>query len=97
MEENADITDATLEELLSDEATKRILESIKAEPKSTAQLCAECSIPISTAYRKIQKLYDNRCISKVGTINEAGKREILYKSNVSVVKRILGYGPYLLD
>ena len=93
MEKNADMTDAALEELLSDAATKRILESIRAEPKSTAQLCAECNIPISTAYRKIQKLYDNRCISKLGTINEAGKREILYKSNVSVVKRILGYGP----
>ena len=93
MEENADITDATLEELLSDEATKRILESIKAEPKSTARLCAECSIPTSTAYRKIQKLYDKRFISKVGTINEAGKREILYKSNGNVVKRILDYGP----
>jgi len=94
MEENADITDmVVLEELLSDAATKRILESIKAEPKSTAQLCAECNIPTSTAYRKMQKLYDNRFISKVGTINEAGKREILYKSNVSMIKRILDYGP----
>ena len=93
MRKNTDMADTTLEELLTDATTKRILESIKAEPKSTAQLCAECNIPTSTAYRKMQKLYDNRCISKVGTINEAGKREILYKSNVSVVKRILGYGP----
>ena len=93
MEEIADIADAALEELLSDAATKRILESIKTEPKSTAQLCAECSIPTSTAYRRMQKLYDKRFISKVGTINGAGKREILYKSNVNAIKRILGYGP----
>ena len=93
MRKNTDMADTTLEELLTDATTKRILESIKAEPKSTAQLCAECSIPTSTAYRRMQKLYDKRFISKVGTINEAGKREILYKSNVSVVKRILGYGP----
>jgi len=93
MEKNADMTDTALEELLSDATTKRILESIRAEPKSTAQLCAECNIPTSTAYRKMQKLYDYRFISKVGTINEAGKREILYKSNGNVVKRILGYGP----
>jgi len=93
MEENADMTDAALEELLADATTKRILESIKTEPKSTAQLSVECNIPTSTAYRKMQKLYDNRFISKVGTINEAGKREILYKSNVNAIKRILDYGP----
>ena len=93
MIENTETADATLEELLSDAATKRILESIKTEPKSTAQLCIECNIPTSTAYRKMQKLYDNRFISKVGTINEAGKREILYKSNGNAVKRILDYGP----
>ena len=68
MRKNTDMADTTLEELLTDATTKRILESIKAEPKSTAQLCAECSIPTSTAYRKIQKLYDKRFISKVGTI-----------------------------
>ncbi len=93
MEENADLRDDALEELLSDEATKRILESIRTEAKSTAQLCSECNIPTSTAYRKMQKLYDNRFILKVGTINEAGKRETLYKSNTNVVKRILGYEP----
>jgi len=44
MEENSDITGAILEGLLSDDATRKILESIKAEPKSTSQLCIECSI-----------------------------------------------------
>ena len=91
MEANTDITDAALEELVSDETTKRILECIKTEPKSTSQLCMECNIPTSTAYRKMQKLYLNRFIVKVGTINEAGKRESLYKSNLNAVKSILGY------
>ena len=91
MEENTDTEVTSVQELLSDAATKKILESIKTKAKSTAQLCIECNIPTSTAYRKMQKLYHNRFISKVGIINEAGKREILYKSNVNSVKRILGY------
>ncbi len=91
MEENKDISEAILEDLLSDAATRRILESIKTEPKSTGQLCIECNIPTSTAYRKMQKLYDYRFIRKVGTINEDGKRESLYKSNVDLLKRTFGY------
>src|SRR5713226_3966579 len=91
MEENKDIIEAILEDLLSDMATRKILESIKTEPKSTGKLCMECNIPTSTAYRKMQKLYDYRFIHKVGTINEAGKRVALYKSNIIMLKRTLGY------
>lgn len=76
-------------EILSDEANRRILESIMTTPKSTSQLCVECNIPISTAYRKMQKLSDHKMIRKIGTINESGKREILYKSNFSVLNKVL--------
>jgi predicted transcriptional regulator len=91
MEENKDITEAVLEDLLSDVATRKILESIKTEPKSTSQLCIECNIATSTAYRKMQKLYDYKFIRKTGTINESGKRQTLYKSNDDMIKRILSY------
>ena len=86
MVENKDITEAILEDLLSDVATRKILESIRAEPKSTSQLCIECSIPTSTAYRKMQKLYDHGFIRKIGKINESGKRESLYKCNIDLVR-----------
>ena len=86
MEGNSDIAGEILEDLLSDDATRKILESIKAEPKSTSQLCVECSIPTSTAYRKMHKLYDHGFIRRVGKINEAGKRESLYKCNIDLVR-----------
>ena len=91
MVENKDITEDILEDLLSDVATRKILESIKTEPKSTSQLCVECNIPTSTAYRKMQKLYDYKVIRKTGTINESGKRQTLYKGNSDLIKRVLSY------
>lgn len=78
-----------IQEILSDKSNRMILESIMTTPKSTSQLCIECNIPTSTAYRKMQKLSDHKMIRKIGTINKSGKREILYKSNFSVLKKAL--------
>ncbi|MDE1867152.1 MAG: helix-turn-helix transcriptional regulator [Thaumarchaeota archaeon] len=81
-------SDEVMQDLLSDKVSRMILESIRTVPKSTSQLCIECNIPTSTAYRKMQKLSDYKIIRKIGTINEAGKREILYKSTFSVFEKI---------
>ena len=74
---------AMIEEILSDSTNRMILESIMTVPKSTTQLCIECNIPTSTGYRKMQKLAECRAIRKIGTINGSGKREILYRSNIT--------------
>lgn len=78
-----------IQDLLSDNINRMILQSIMTTPKSTSQLCTECNIPTSTAYRKMQKLSEFKVIRRIGTINESGKREILYKSNFFVLKNIL--------
>ena len=78
-----------IEELLSDGTNRMILECIMTDAKSTSRICLECNIPTSTAYRKMQKLSDLRIIRKIGTINEAGKREILYKCNLFVLGKAL--------
>jgi predicted transcriptional regulator len=88
MLETIEIDGDKIQDLLSDKATRNILESLKTVPKSTGQLCAECKIPTSTAYRKMQKLYDYGVIRRMGIINEAGKRETLYKSNLSLLKKL---------
>ena len=75
--------------ILSDSDTQKILESIKTEPKSTSQLCIECNIPTSTAYRKMQKLFDKGIIRRIGIINKEGKRESFYKSNTNLVEQFL--------
>lgn len=89
MLEAHDEKDREIRDLLSDDVNRMILNSIMTTPKSTGQLCLECNIPTSTAYRKMQKLSDYKIIRKIGTINKAGKREILYKSNFLVLKRAL--------
>jgi Fe2+ or Zn2+ uptake regulation protein len=72
--------------LISDKDTRIILRSIITVPKSISQLCIECNIPTSTAYRKMQKLSDYRIIRKIGIINGSGKRETSYKSNTGLLK-----------
>ncbi len=81
MLEITDEKDPEIQNLLADSANRAILQAIMAIPKSTSQLCIECNIPTSTAYRKMQKLAEHKMIRKIGTINESGKREILYRSN----------------
>lgn len=89
MLEAQDDTNRQIQELLSDKISRIILQSIMATPKSTSQVCIECNIPTSTAYRKFQKLAEYKMIRKMGTINKAGKREILYKGNFFVLKNAL--------
>ena len=86
MSEPADIDCKEIQNLISDKDAKMILMSIKTIPKSTSQLCVECNIPTSTAYRKMQKLSRYRVIRKIGVINETGKREMLYKRNAGLLK-----------
>ena len=74
-----------VEELLSDSTNRAILECVMTTAKSTSTICQECNIPTSTAYRKMQKLSDSKMIRKIGTINESGKREILYRCNLFVL------------
>lgn len=83
-----EVSDEKIRDMLSDKDTMKIIESIRIVPKSTNQLCIECNIPTSTAYRKIQKMYDCKIIRRIGTINEAGKKELLYKTNVTMLQKI---------
>ncbi len=97
MSEIEDAKHELIQDLLSDKANRMILRSIMTVPKSTAQLCTECNIPTSTAYRKMQKLFDYKVIRRIGTINRAGKKEILYKSNFSVLKKTPEWEEFLLN
>lgn len=74
-----DVNSEDIQDLLSDDYAKSILESIKTGPKSTLQLCEELKIPPSTAYRIMQKLYHHKLIKRTFTINGAGVRVSLYK------------------
>ena len=71
--------------ILADKYSRAILESTMDVPKSAIELSVDCKIPISTAYRRVQELYDHKLLGISGSINEDGKKYFLYKSKVKSI------------
>ena len=79
-------------EILSDRYCRAILKSIMHKPKSTIEIFAETSIPISTIYRRIQTLCDSKLLTISGTISEDGKKFFLYKSKIKSINATFNDG-----
>jgi len=73
-------------EIVSDKYCRAILESIMNIPKSVIEIMAETKIPMSTTYRRIQTLYDNKLVATSGMITSEGKRLFLYKSKIKGIQ-----------
>ncbi|MDH3203311.1 MAG: helix-turn-helix domain-containing protein [Nitrosopumilus sp.] len=73
-------------EILSDKYCRSILESIMHAPKSAIEITAETKIPMSTVYRRIQTLHDNKLVATSGMITDDGKRLFMYKSKVKGIQ-----------
>ena len=73
-------------EILSDKYCRAILESIMYTPKSAIEITAETKIPMSTVYRRIQSLHDNKLVATSGMITDDGKRLFMYKSKVKGIQ-----------
>jgi predicted transcriptional regulator len=71
--------------ILSDSYSRTILKSVKDIPKSCMEISAECKIPISTVYRRMQCLHDQKLVHTTGSISDDGKKYFLYKSRVRSV------------
>jgi predicted transcriptional regulator len=76
----------SLLEVISDKYCRTILESTMYKPKSVMEITAETKIPISTVYRRIQTLFDNKLLRTSGTITDDGKRLFLYKSKIKGIQ-----------
>ena len=73
-------------EILSDKYCRAILESIMHSAKSAIEITAETKIPMSTVYRRIQSLHDNKLVATSGMITDDGKRLFMYKSKIKGIK-----------
>ena len=73
-------------EIVSDKYCRTILESIMNMPKSVIEIMAETKIPMSTTYRRIQSLHDNKLVATSGMITSEGKRLFLYKSKIKGIQ-----------
>jgi len=72
----------SLLEIVSDKYCRTILKSIMNMPKSVIEITVETKIPMSTIYRRIQCLHDNKLVATSGMITSEGKRLFLYKSKI---------------
>ena len=72
-------------QVLADKYCKLFLQSTMYTPKSAIEISSETGIPISTVYRRIQLLCDNKLLSISGTISECGKKYFLYKSKIKSI------------
>ena len=68
--------------IISDKYCRTILKAILDKPKSAIEIASETKTPISTMYRRIQTLHDNKLVQSSGMITEDGKRLFLYKSKI---------------
>lgn len=79
--EDSEKKDSTVK-ILADVYCRKILDSVIYKPKSAIEISYECKIPISTVYRRIQILHDNKLLLTSGAISEDGKKLFLYKSKI---------------
>lgn len=71
--------------IISDKYCRAIFESTMSVPKSAIEIATECKIPISTVYRRLQLLHDNKLLSISGSITLEGKKHFMYKSKVKAM------------
>ena len=76
--------------ILSDKYSRLILAAASKMPRSASELSSECRIPMSTTYRKVQKLYNCKLLMMVGKINDDGKKIMLYKNKIRSLTLNLG-------
>jgi hypothetical protein len=71
--------------IVSDKYCRSIIESTMGTPKAAIEISAETKIPISTVYRRLQILHDNKLLGISGSITAEGKKHFLYKSKVRAI------------
>lgn len=62
---------------LADDAARRIVAAL-SEPKTASELSEECEIPLSTTYRKLEKLTDASLLNESTDIRRDGQHTTRY-------------------
>ena len=78
-------------EVISDKYCRLILRTTMETPKSAMEIATETQIPISTVYRRLQTLHDNKLVGISGSISDDGKKYFLYKSKVRSIRTSYNY------
>ena len=71
-------------QILSDQFCVGIISSIIKQPKTAVEIAKSTNIPISTIYRRLQFLQENKMLKTSGGLNKDGKY-FLYQSKLKTI------------
>ena len=81
-----DILDA-----LSDEYSRKILNYTIEQPRSVVDIVKALAIPMTTAYRRVNALTDQKLLKVTGSIvTDDGKKYFLYQSKLKAIYVVFG-------
>ena len=76
---------------LSDEYSRTIMNYAIEKPKSVVDIVKDCNIPMTTAYRRVHELEENKILKVTGSIvTDDGKKYFLYQSRLKAIYVVFG-------
>ena len=76
---------------LSDDYSRTIMNYTIEKPRSVVDIVKDCDIPMTTAYRRVHELEENKILKVTGSIiTEDGKKYFLYQSRLKAIYVIFG-------
>ncbi|MBC8482213.1 MAG: helix-turn-helix transcriptional regulator [Thaumarchaeota archaeon] len=72
-------------QIMADKYSRDLLRITQDSPKSAFKIAHETGMPISTAYRRIQKLQDVGVLRVSAEITLEGKKHFLYQSKIKAI------------
>jgi DNA-binding Lrp family transcriptional regulator len=85
-----DDNSSKLIELLLDKISIRILQSISTTPKSINMIKDDTKIPVTTIWRRIHFLKNNKIIKQIGGFGPSSRRYYYYQNSISSMNFIFG-------
>lgn len=64
---------------ITDDECCRILSAIESEPKAVKELSDECEIPLSTTYRKVNRLHEAGLVKEKISLSSSGNHTSVYE------------------
>ncbi len=76
---------------LSDDYSRTIMNYTIEKPKSVVNMVKDCDIPMTTAYRRVRELEENKILKVTGSIvTDDGKKYFLYQNRLKAIYVVFG-------
>jgi len=76
---------------LSDEYSRTIMNYTIEQPKSVVDIVKGCDVPMTTAYRRVRELEENKILKVTGSVvTNDGKKYFLYQNRLKAIYVIFG-------